>query len=73
MHKYRKAFVEVNIKINTSNQCSCLAFSCYYKAESSHSSIQFATSGFQRHSAMKGIGDACSGFLQTLANAVTIV
>lgn len=50
MHEYRKAFVEINIKINTSHQCSCLAFSCYIKAESSHSSIQFSTSGFQRPS-----------------------
>lgn len=73
MHKYRKAFVEFDIKINTSHQCTCLAFSYYSKAESSHPSIQLATSGFQRHGAMKGIGDACSGFLQTLADAMTII
>lgn len=73
MHKYRKALAELNIKINTSHRCSCLAFSCCSKGESSHSSIQFATSGFQRHCAMKGVGDACSGFFRILADAVTIV
>lgn len=57
MRKYRKAFVKFNIKINTSHRCSCLAVSCCSKGESLHSSIQFATSGFQRHGAMKGIGD----------------
>jgi len=73
MHKCRKAFVGLNIKINTSHQCSCLAFSCYSKAKSSHCSIQFGTSGFQRHSAMKGAGDACSGFPLTVADPMTIV
>lgn len=73
MHKCRKALVELNIKINTSHWCSCLSFSYCSKAEFSHTSIQFATSGFQRHCAMKGVGDACSGFFQILADAVTIV
>lgn len=72
MHKYRKAFVELNIKINANHQCSCLAFSCYNMMEPSHSSIQFGTSGFQRQSAMQGIRDACSDFLQTLRNAMVI-
>lgn len=73
MHKYRKAFVELNIKINASHQCSCLVFSCYSTTEPSHSSIWFGTSGFQRQSAMQGLGDVCSDFLQTLRNAMVIL
>lgn len=73
MHKCWNALVELSIKINTSHPCSCLAFSRCSKAESSRSGVQFATSGFQKHCAMKGVGDAYSGFFQILADAVTVV